>query len=119
MTNTKHTRGPWQIRNTARGFEVKGQPSSGMSTGSVLEAGLIARTFDSSSIDEANALLIAAAPDLLAACEALVREAEHVDEDEYTPRCPVMRYCNEPCMCWVGEPLRLATAAIAKAKGEK
>jgi len=53
----------------------------------------------------ANAAMIAAAPDLLAACKLAVRFVEDV--------CKGHQWPHENCEAW-----KAATAAIAKAKGE-
>jgi hypothetical protein len=58
----------------------------------------------------ANARLIAAAPDLLAACEAALRGHGRVHEDECT-----IGSDDNRCSCHVG----MFEAAVAKAKGEK
>lgn len=58
-----------------------------------------------------DARMIAAAPDLLTACEAFARDAEYRDG-----RCG---YCRIDCERFDAEcPARLARAAIAKANGE-
>lgn len=56
---------------------------------------------------EANARLIAAAPDLLAACE--LWDQGFVDGEEFTP---------EQLLAWLNANRRAARAAIAKAKGQ-
>lgn len=59
------------------------------------------------AIADANAALIEAAPDLLAACEWAARSNHH-------PKCPVALAKSNHCECHVGA----ACAAIAKATQE-
>ena len=93
----KHTPGPWTMHPSPHGAEVR-------SLAKIAWCGAAARYGKSGDqiIDaaeaRANAHLIAAAPDLLAACEALVRSGSFYDLDA---------------------KMFAARAAIAKAKGEK
>lgn len=91
MTNTKHTPGPWQVLPPK-----EGQPSITIaipSNDAVYVAG---------STKEANARLIAAAPELLEALEAMV--------EMYGPR--------GSNIIWDG-PIPLAQEAINKARGQE
>lgn len=105
----KHTAGPWQIEPVAATLSTN--QSDFLITHSDGELrSHIARLFDSSLCDEhgttsANARLIAAAPDLLAALEDLVGYA--AAEIGIPP--------NEA----VGGAFKQARAAIAKAKGQQ
>jgi hypothetical protein len=88
-----HTPGPWVVAKAVNGNWIE-YGSEGQS---------IARTFYSHTgykQEDANALLIAAAPDLLAALEAL--------QSEFFP---LIRPADYP-------EIKDARAAIAKAKGE-
>lgn len=112
---TKHTPGPWKhsayhgavLTDTGHAVEVEvcvfpvmrnwhqAAPAEGTHA-----------TFDK---QRANARLIAAAPDLLAAAEAALRLAENGGTHAENP--------EDPCtLCEIGTVLR---AAIARAKGEK
>jgi hypothetical protein len=72
----KHTPGPWQVN----GREVKGPPDSGVIVARLPEWGILADCPDQAP---ANAALIAAAPDLLAAlklCQARLRSMSWQDD---------------------------------------
>ena len=99
MTEPKHTPGPWAVEHRYSCEMIRRPMQRGMGVGSPLESGHIAQTIGDSGTDTANAFLIAAAPDLLAACEALADRFYDLDLDTHEP-------------CWVN-----AKAAIAKAKG--
>ena len=97
---TKHTPGPWSAEECRSGFAVYAYKSG--------EA--VVQTEDDEGrygtiANEANARLIAAAPELLDACEALARLCERFGVNPVTVS---------------GGPSSLdrARAAIAKAKGE-
>ena len=91
-----HTPGPWAVNEWSGGWTVYGGRMP-LATG--VEVARIAPVDDERERNEADARLIAAAPDLLAACEALLGEfAEH---DPYHPK------------------VLAAEAAIAKARGTK
>lgn len=105
---TKHTPGPWKLRKPLHPgshyrFEVLKADRNGIYKPYVADV----RSMDSNGDDnsEANARLIAAAPDLLAALEALTESAAVVAEQQR-----------------MAGKLRLdcaaARAAIARAKGE-
>lgn len=92
MNERKHTEGPWM----ATRMEVGSGYLIGQGYGRPARLTNIAHV----GPNEANALLIAACPDLLAACEAAVFGANHVD-----------------CVRAMQEVLPQIRAAIAKAKG--
>lgn len=95
----KYTPGPWWVKYTTQGFTVWANcgPTSSIR---------VAACGHVETFDQANAHLIAAAPELLEACE--VAPAQGLDEtDEHF----LVRY-----RMWYGSFRR---AAIAKAKDEK
>lgn len=76
VASCDHTPGPWTIHQTRKGAEVWIQSERGT-------------VFDSGApnewpLSEANARLIAAAPDLLAACELLNKAQTESAVDEYS-----------------------------------
>ncbi len=100
---SKHTPGPWRIKQSDSGhwFVVSG------GTGNPIAQTLrkVWRTED-----EANARLIAAAPDLLAALEKLA---------QYADTCELFLRETHPGKAdALGKRVSCARAAIAKAKGE-
>lgn len=106
----KHTPGPWQLKVAEFGgpHEVSFAPKSYGRIASVFTPGFQNLPEAPTTQEcEANARLIAAAPDLLAACEMLA-EAYQSGED------------NAGSMEWSDVDLawEYATAAIAKALGE-
>lgn len=97
--NTKHTRGPWVVQ----GLNIYGpiNPRSKRRNGRELIGGVVDDINDwrtspdyvrddsaeFASEREANARLIAAAPDLLDACEAaLIAIERHISPTEFAPR---------------------------------
>ena len=92
----KHTLGPWYSQYDDNGFYKIGSEAAGLN---------IAFTFGESDTDEANACLIAAAPDLLEALYAMLSYTADLNAnqgfDEYDHAA-----------------VKNARAAIAKAKGE-
>lgn len=92
---TEHTPGPWSWAAYSFGRPEDG-PTRFRIVGSDLEE-MLAFTGDYSALDEANARLMAAAPDLLAACEGLLAAISNGDK----PRCDDV------------------IAAIAKARGRE
>ena len=109
--SAQHTPGPWDLDRSGFIREARGPDGCGI---------LIASACDlsrSASEGEANARLIAAAPELLAALEALCREFSVVRRD-------LSRIDNNAGHDSshereaAKEVLRLARAAIAKARGE-
>lgn len=94
---SKHTPGPWALDDN--GHDIRTHEDYwpiGCADGNLIA--YVAHTDD--VMGEANARLIAAAPDLLAACEALLNEARQFF----------------PMVC--GDAITEAEAAIAKARGE-
>ena len=97
MSKAKHTPGPWEIDDTNEIYAPRADRSIGDIYGELEETkhgGIV-------SEDRANGLLCAAAPDLLAALEAIVAGLGATEENDGSK--PV----------W-----RAAFAAIAKARGE-
>ena len=93
---SKHTKGPWEARaDWIVGFN------------GTLHIATIPRAFDG-DYSEANALLIAAAPDLLAACKAVMNNANHIDCDAEKKRYIIGQ-----------KEFELIDAALAKAEGVK
>jgi hypothetical protein len=116
MSEAKHTDGPWIIgkidgpdalfREDAGGYRIDG----GGQTQLAYVWNQTSRTSDGEDISyygsmnaEADARLIAAAPDLLAACEEFAAS---------------MRHGDKPDMLALVRALHKADAGIAKAKGE-
>ena len=102
--NTKHTPGPWVDG------DICGDHNVGIGRYRLITGGgeLIAHTWpDSSEHEEANARLIAAAPELLAACQEFLRFADL--PNECVPRGDYIRYQVSA--------ISAARAAIAKAEG--
>lgn len=102
-TDNGRNPGPWRLDD--RGI-VNAEPREG----TVSEAaGAVASVYSPNNpVGRANGLLIAASPDLLAACEAALRGHGRVHEDSCT-----IGPDNEKCSCHVG----MLEAAVAKAKG--
>ena len=104
MTDSKHTPGEWMVSNWQRAVVA---PSKLGLMVAQITTGSVASTVGSSFIDEdearANAILIAAAPDLLAALKAMLPEANRLDEH--------LRPSFETC--------EAARSAIAKAEGRQ
>ena len=92
MSGAKHTPGPWVIYLDA------GVAASVMPAGRDGDVCTMAEEYRTMIEVNANAALIAAAPDLLAACEALIT---------YVPEAPGVDHAVR----------RIAAAAIAKARG--
>ena len=90
MTTRKHTPGQW----VADGLEVRAED----------DGWVLAEIIDTNDEGAANARLIAAAPEMLAACEAMLRSFERSVNGMYP---------DERAACL------LARAAIAKATGEE
>lgn len=105
---TKHTPGPWDIESDPCHFDTHSTVVGGRhfsyrpgKDSFVLPRELIVQVGGQSSVEEqeANACLIAAAPDMLAALKAVASAADHGDSGH---------------LDWA---LKLANAAIAKAEG--
>ncbi len=103
---TKHTPGPWDYRLRFNA-EDKGNPPLGGWYSVTADAAnfMVASTELSAEEDEANARLIAAAPDLLSSCVGLLSALE-----EMIPRFKSFHG---------NETVEYARAAIAKAKGNQ
>lgn len=111
-SDAKHTPGPWEaggIASVALSFdrEIYIFPPDAEQTGGYQYGGPIAVVaVDDDAGGTANARLIAAAPDLLSACEAW--DTGFVDGEQFDA---------EQFRVWVNERRAMARAAIAKAKG--
>lgn len=98
--NTKHTPGPWR-QSTVNPCSVNkggGKTAIGITTTHGTDDQNYTEFFPSKDEAEANARLIAAAPELLGALETLTEQAERAG--------------------WNGMSVHAARAAIAKATGE-
>lgn len=94
MSDAKHTPGPWAVKaNGRRGVAFNAQTFSVVDSRRVPLAGTV--------VDEADARLIAAAPELLEALEAAVP-----------------RICSDACAKTHARECVNARAALAKARGE-
>lgn len=105
MSNIKHTPGPWQAK--------KNGDINAVGVGKVCRVG---RDWDIGDpciewTSPADATLCAAAPDLLAACEAYTANPNRCDRFH----CGDAREAD--CPCGVDDHMRAMRAAIAKAKG--
>lgn len=112
-----HTPGPWELDKSASPWQI-----SGIHPDPEVGKHLIAETGEwlsyNSENDEANSNLIAAAPELLAACEfAVVRIAMLIPFDAHIEDELVAR-----AVCKAGDEaqadIEIIQQAIAKAKGE-
>jgi hypothetical protein len=108
----RHTKGPWKIHNGCgqcrEGIEVVKYRDGRIWTVAMCH-GFDGEPFKWGEETQANANLIAAAPDLLAALEAMLSVALRVDDHrgaEAIERGNISRPCD------------IASAAIAKARGE-
>lgn len=101
-----HTRGPWRVGNLASYDGCTGQPYRNIWAGEDEDATVVARAIRSegamSNDVDADAHLIAAAPDLLEACKQWISEREN------------------PVPCWVmkQDAERKMRSAIAKAEAK-
>ena len=87
MSKPKHTPGPWKVVYE----EIKGDPKHSIYTTEnkyiadvpvgFYHGGLKLHLHDTSDHAEANANLIAAAPDLLEACQELINRADEISEE--------------------------------------
>lgn len=97
MTATMHTPGPWKVGTLRK---------SGHTRSVTILPPVVVSSFGAFDADlEANARLIAAAPELLAALQAIARTSCHIEEGNQGP----LRAWSECCA--------IARAAIAKATG--
>lgn len=103
MSKSKHTPGPWYASiNEGQAYRISQQPTGGTFWIAETFAGVMGNE------EEANANLIAAAPDLLDACVEALDRLRHVAS-------------VEPQLNGYGarrETIQQLTAAIAKAKGQ-
>jgi len=86
MEKTKHTPGPWKAKTVkALGIYANNDQQIAVVHNEMPRGG---RRQDDYNIEEANARLIAAAPDLLEACEVLLKAAPELwgDDIEKWPR---------------------------------
>ena len=102
----EHTQGPWEVRTVDSLFAVAG-PDDWIASIEVDELGHLA-DIDGQNVatNKANARLIAAAPDLLAALEEVLPHLEDYFGKEYGDDPPE------------NDLLKRARAVIAKARGE-
>lgn len=96
MSKQQHTPGPWRV-NDAEGY-VYADAGDDEASREHVEVGYLGRLV-AESVPKGDRLLIAAAPDLLAACERMV----HAYDDE-----------DEEC---IAQAIRKVRAAVAKARG--
>lgn len=100
--NTKHTPGPWKlIGSCALGFTVHGKHECGDTDALAVCEGIKDR-----QCNEANARLMAAAPDLLEALQAVIEDWELTLKAGHAIQ-------DSPCT------RAIVHKALAKAKGEK
>lgn len=134
MAQEQHTPGPWEARGAMQHGEVLFWDIEPKSTGKY--RGSVATVHQAEHIEgitaderDANAKLIAAAPDMLAALKAEAEADEAFDAaDEYTHRADAEDWLNDPTgslhvtEAWDradrlrGEAKKLRAAAIAKAE---
>lgn len=129
-TKTKHTPGPWELcdpMNPDRAFGISAHDPCEDSEDEKGDATQVVAEVCTGPTAEADARLIAAAPDLLAACELRRMLDQYVEPDTASPnlRLQIERRCRE--MGWRGEEwclfadfIRdLADKAIARAEGRE
>jgi hypothetical protein len=106
----KITPGPWEISHEDHAYAIL---SKGFVIADVFHEEEKGKTTGAQSTEEAkaNALLIAAAPELLATCKAFVKHIESLPDD--TEKCRHLRLALE------NRPGELLMEAIAKAEGSK
>ena len=98
-----HTPGPWTV-------EASGRDRTSRAVAGAHGHGLVCHLYEPRDQADANARLIAAAPDLLAELEKIV--------DRWALRDAAIRDCNlDPLPVWEREQCEAARAAIAKARG--
>lgn len=109
MSEAKPTPGPWAYGLGYRVRPDRGVDADGREIGgpTICEVNADAdRCCPPCEVVEANGRLIAASPDLLAACE--LWDQGFIEGEQFTP---------EQLLEWVNKNRRAARAAIAKAKG--
>ena len=113
MNNQKHTPGPWKVYRYGKAALLRlavGQANPPCNR--ITDVSAIGRSVEES---RANANLIAAAPDLLAICQAL---HTHVNGINATMRATNRDYANSTLCVALSELIRDNAAAIAKAEGD-
>jgi hypothetical protein len=113
-----HTPGPWEIRDCHPKGAVYEISAARPGTGQRMDCATVCRyelcdIADSEALHLANARLIAAAPDLLAACKAVLLDLEII---ETYPTCDRPAYCSPQAF----EDKRIVKqlrSAIARAEG--
>src|SRR3990167_403230 len=103
VSSARHTPGPWQNSDGT----IYAQGGAHVAT---VHPSAMRVTIEREAHDRANAALIAAAPELLEALEALLEGAGF--ENGEAP--PILRELSAPITRW-----RAAYAAVAKARGEE
>ena len=110
MSDKKHTPGPWEVRADPSHYDSfttvvagSGEQRKGMLREMIVEIGGWAGI----ETAEANARLIAAAPDLLAACQRLVTLIDESDQ-----------WSDVVSGTAMGEIVNEARTAVAKAEGK-
>lgn len=84
-TETKHTAGPWMAKDGHGGsFDIVGSGHDWVAT-----------VHNGHDADEANAALIASAPDLLAALEAVLRVADRATDEFDAARAAIRKARGE------------------------
>lgn len=115
MSETKHTPGPWMVRHA---YNVMAGRRSVATCGGYYSN---VPGEDSHGENVANAHLVAAAPDLLAACQAILsNDGCNTANDDGVWICVFCRgeWEESGCNHSDGCPIIMAKAAIAAAKGE-
>ena len=107
--NTEHTPGPWEINKMTATYKIPiyGPHDTWICS---MDAGIDAHTA------QANARLIAAAPDLLEACKNLLRQFERFAKIT-VDQCVLPEYLENVFRKW--PEVTNAEGAIAKAEGTK
>lgn len=103
MTETNHTPGPWALSEETLRDDLRSKLVHGLPEGMLA---IVRVENQGAYYGDANARLIASAPDLLAALKALQIQALQSD-------------VNDPSNEWGCEALAMARAAISKAEGRQ
>ncbi|MAH48204.1 hypothetical protein CMI37_20440 [Candidatus Pacearchaeota archaeon] len=107
----QHTPGPWKAVNLDGGVYIN--PSRDEGEFALLAKVHSSTAFRSGETVDANARLIAAAPDLLAACAALSRDGGA----QHTGVCAIALTDIEPCDCGYEVRIKAGRDAVARARG--
>lgn len=108
MSNIKHTPAPWEHGNNGLIYgQVTGDSDEAPIVCDVIEDSTMQALGILSETEQANARLIAAAPELLAACIAAANQLALVDDEHFKSAASL-----------VHGAIPKARAAITKAKGE-